>query len=30
MTPAGMCPSCEGLGEQRIIDEDALIDPAWT
>lgn len=28
--PSGMCPTCEGLGTQRIIDEDALIDPERT
>ncbi|HIW91249.1 MAG TPA: excinuclease ABC subunit UvrA [Candidatus Corynebacterium avicola] len=28
--PAGMCLSCEGLGEQRIIDEELLIDPQKT
>lgn len=26
--PAGMCPTCEGLGTVSVIDEDALIDPA--
>jgi excinuclease UvrABC ATPase subunit len=26
--PAGMCPTCEGLGTVSVIDEEALIDPA--
>jgi excinuclease UvrABC ATPase subunit len=26
--PAGMCPTCEGLGTVSVVDEDALIDPA--